>query len=795
MKFQLKHHSIILMVGPTGSGKTTLVGALRDKISAEGIDWRVLSSDTLRRKLLGDFQVHKHDPKMLEVSEQAFSLLFNALDNVTSFPVNTPFVFVDTRGMDAEFRKQIIAVAKKNHYNLTCCVMDFKYAGDYTKDIPEEEQKITAMDVSKFRRKCLPEIRSREFDQIIKVKKRLAQDEIELEIVDDEVALKCNIFNEGKLPVNVIGDVHECADQLQEITGLLKPGFTALVGDYLDKGERTADTLSRVRLYQLAGLIVVHGNHESYIYRRLKGEIESAGEEIEAKYFTALKILQENEVLRATFFEIYENSQPFLRIETPGQRTIFVTHAPCETKYLGKLSFEAQRAQRNLYVKDREADIRTQMNFIYTQARNNHPLHVFGHVCHNSPSLAFRNKIFLDTGAVHGGKLTAFTIENDHYNFVSVEGPKIESQIKELPTNFTRLDSQEKTFNIHDYDLSTDDFKFLDRAMKNGVKYISGTMAPAPSSNTELEPLSEAFNYFRKRGIKEVVLEPKYMGSRCQIYLFKDKLEDCFAVSRNGYRINRVEGLEEELKRWHDKVYDWYDGSWNNIILDGELLPWAALGRGLIDHQFRSYEALVGNEVSTLASDEEFLKLDIAEHYDGEGRLNELGVFHETLNLYGNEGATEFRAFNILGADKREVYGNPSDMFEAVGSENFVVVNLEDEASMVAGQEFFNKLTIEGGMEGVVVKPECEFHELPENTPEYMKVRNERYLTLVYGYDYKRRYHKLVSQKNISGKVAVSIRESKIARSMLSADEPARRQLIVIMISELKKEHSLDPRL
>ncbi len=55
-----------------------------------------------------------------------------------------------------------------------------------------------------------------------------------------------------------------------------------------------------------------------------------------------------------------------------------------------------------------------------------------------------------------------------------------------------------------------------------GTKFISGTMPPAPSTATELEPLESALEYFRKRGVEKVVLQPKYMGSRCQLYLYRD---------------------------------------------------------------------------------------------------------------------------------------------------------------------------------------------------------------------------------------------------------------------------------
>ena len=93
---------------------------------------------------------------------------------------------------------------------------------------------------------------------------------------------------------------------------------------------------------------------------------------------------------------------------------------------------------------------------------------------------------------------------------------------------------------------------------------------------------------------------------------------------------------------------------------------------------------------------------------------------------------------------------------------------------------------------GVVIKPLAG----PEDVAPYMKVRNENYLTLVYGFDYKRRYEALCKQKRVGGKLKVSIKEFELATKMLSADNgPAMTELIVKMISQLNQEKEMDPRL
>jgi len=133
-----------------------------------------------------------------------------------------------------------------------------------------------------------------------------------------------------------------------------------------------------------------------------------------------------------------------------------------------------------------------------------------------------------------------------------------------------------------------------------------------------------------------------------------------------------------------------------------------------------------------------------------------------------------------------------ADSFDLVSDDDLRIINLKDSDSFEIAKLFFNKLTVDDKMEGVVIKP----LDGPADVAPYMKVRNENYLTLVYGYDYKRRYEPLCRQKRVGGKLKVSIKEHDLALAMLSADNgPALTELIVKMIAQLNEEKTLDPRL
>jgi len=104
-------------------------------------------------------------------------------------------------------------------------------------------------------------------------------------------------------------------------------------------------------------------------------------------------------------------------------------------------------------------------------------------------------------------------------------------------------------------------------------------------------------------------------------------------------------------------------------------------------------------------------------------------------------------------------------------------------------------------MEGIVIKPEIV--DTPNVAP-YMKVRNPRYLSIIYGYDYQspRKYSKLLNQKNIYKKLSSSIKEFKIGRTLLeipykeiNKDNIKYISLVAHFLKLEAKSAELDPRL
>ena len=806
MKIETKLHTVFILVGPSMCGKSTFASEFQWALQAEfrkagiGAVSRVetISSDAERQLLNATKPLHRYSPLMAESSEAAFQVLMAKYKAALMFPIKSEFVIIDTTGMNDTFRKEIKAIANEHEYRTE--LITFEYANyQYWSESNLEEKRVVEMSAKRFKQTVLPNLGRKDHDGGIRVRERdpLKWRNLEVEIADLDLYAKSHLFLSNETQLNIIGDVHEHVEALGDLLEKLPDGsINVLVGDYIDKGNNTAAAIKRVRNFVDTGGLVVHGNHESYAVKRIKGLIKNPDLELEAKYMTSLDVLLKDPELAAELVDLYDNhSLPFLKVMGSRVRTVYVTHAPCENKYLGKMSNNALKAQRNLYG-SRELDYREAYKFIFEQAVGNHPLHIFGHVAHSAEKLEFRNKIFLDTGAAYGNKLTAFCYKDNRYWFESVKTESIVSRPKELESFLTTpMKGPEKKFSIYDYNLSPEDQRFLKRALSNGIQYISGTMAPAPSTSTEIESLEAGLNYFKKLGVQAVVLQPKYMGSRCQAYLYRGELEKCFLVSRNGFKIRMTEDLLEmtkELLEDQEKNAAWG----TSLILDGELLPWTTLGLSLVEEQFKAYEELVRYEIDVLDSDSEFAKLEFRQKPNIETAKAELKTFSETLALYSGEGKPYFKPFGILKVDdKVKDVGDLTASFSMVNEDGYEILWFDQEHHLDIAKSFFNKLTVEGGMEGVVIKPILD-PSLEGVVAPYMKVRNENYLTLVYGYNYKRRYEALCNQKRVGGKLKVSIKEHELATKMLSADNgPAMTELIVKMIAQLNQEKTLDPRL
>lgn len=868
----LNTHTIIMLVGPTECGKTTFAKqilipqlqaglALNDQTddtvqSTMQSNVQYISSDEIRQELLG-YPYDKYDQVMLEASSGAFHMLFEKLKAVTSFPINAQFVVVDTTGLAEDFRQKVSAIANQNHYNLEVVLFDYRDRKDYYAS--DRSKKVITAHLNRMRKEVLGALAREGYHQVHKVRAKdfivsdLPNPAYTVEIAN--VALYHQTFLPSKYNYIVIGDVHECLSSL--ISLLERYGYDVkdgklvanaqlentrlvLVGDWIDKGKNTAAIINFLYDNQPYFYFVL-GNHESFVYKYLRGELKGIDQDLLNSYFDSTKVLKEDAQLRDKFNHLCEIAKPFYTSQWGNQASFYITHAPCQNKYIGKLDTVSLKHQRNFRL-DRSMSIEEQIKFIEQEAVNNHPFHIFGHV---AAKHAFRvkNKFHMDSGAVHGNKLTGVEIAHKPF-FKSVSCEKAVMQ-DELPILFAR-----ENIGVRVHELAEADLRRLSYCTHNQVNFISGTMSPADKNEEtgELESLERGLDYFKHRGVGKVVLQPKYMGSRCNIYLNRE-LEACYAISRNGYKIKGVD-LTSTYTSLLNKFGTYMDE--NKIIvmvLDGELLPWSVMGAGLINRQFKVIEQGLGDELSFLAKhgfDNELTKLRSQFEVSGfkqeqfkvtKAELNEkygsavyqtykhvgeimerhvpvsdqqeaFEVYKRQLEIYASDepnSEMNYKPFSIL----KFIYEDGSEslpdwatslIYSFLSEDEFVVLDLEDEGSYSLAREYFNTLTTTKQMEGVVIKPEY----VTDNVVPYMKVRNEQYLSIVYGYDYQfpHKYKKLFKQKNIQRKLKTSLNEYRLGRQMLSVKlvdiTPENKEYTNIaanLLFEVAGEKEIDPRL
>ncbi|NQX69816.1 metallophosphoesterase [Paenibacillus alba] len=861
MEIRTKIHTIFMMIGSTECGKTTfakevLIPQLQfeDAATTYKTNVQYLSSDSIRQDVLG-YDYDKYDQVMLEASEQAFHLLFERLKMATSFPINAEFVVVDTTGLAEEFREKVREIALQNNYNLEVILFDYRKREDYYAS--DRSKKLITHHINRLRRDVMGSLSREGYDRIHKVRykdfysvtDRIPNPDYQVMIEDRDIYLTRILPQDSKYLM--IGDVHECIGELKGL--LLDYGFKIeanqliapdklkdtkiiLVGDWIDKGKKTKEIIEFLYANQ-AHFLFILGNHENFVYKFLRGEINGVNEELLHSYFDSTQVLLHDEGLRGKFDELIAKSQPFYRFIGVHGPSYYITHAPCRNKYIGKMDTNSIRHQRSLRI-DRETPYENQLGFLKEEAVRNHPYHIFGHIAAKQ-SFRIKNKIHIDTGCVHGNALTSVSIT--FKPFVKTFKSAHAIVTEELKTLF----HEERKVSIQDLD--DEEVRRLHYVSRHKVNFISGTMSPADKDETahELESLKRGLTYFAEHGVKQVVLQPKYMGSRCNIYLHED-MEQCFAVSRNGYKIKQVDLTDTYQKLLHKFSGYMTENQIQMLILDGELLPWKALGDGLIQRQFKPIEKALESELAFLkqngfeeafghlaeqyqASEFEkeqfnmsktalndkygshlyqnykYLHDIIGTYVSVDDHLKAYQTYKRQLEIYAEDGEMVYKPFALL----KVVYRNgeeeiptwrTSEEYDFLSEDEFITIDLTEPDSLERAEQYFSKLTVDNYMEGVVIKPDV----LETRVVPHMKVRNPDYLSIIYGYDYKfpHKYKKLMKQKSINQKLRTSMNEHRLGKKMLQVkfsdivpDNEAYKEVVASLLFEVAKEKEIDPRL
>lgn len=379
---------------------------------------------------------------------------------------------------------------------------------------------------------------------------------------------------------------------------------------------------------------------------------------------------------------------------------------------------------------------------------------------------------------------------------------------------------------------------------KNKVNAFSPTISPAPKSieRNEIESLYEALKFYIDRGVNDLVIQKKYMGSYCDIYLNKS-LNESYLVSRNGFKINHIdlEQAFESLIPLHQSM------NWDNTemyIIQSELMPWSVLGKGLIENDYLSYlkvhsehsqylndSPLYKKITETLNSElykqylddslnkskSEFLELypkHIIRQYEALRKFvikdlkmynQAISVFKKQIEHFGKDEKIYFKPFNVLKViytDGTERVLNDNHSYSMVNSDPYLSYHFNGIDDLNSKFEEINQWVTqlnESNEEGVVVKPAKAFIA---KLPPGFKVRNNQYLTMIYGMDFHENYNYYFERRKISKKIECSINDwminyelINIKYSSINEENYLMKNLVFDRIQHEKIENQLDTRL
>lgn len=633
MTLTIPELSLVVLIGPSGCGKSTF--ARRHFSSTE-----VLSSDAFRA-LVSD------DENNQSSTDDAFATLhFVAARRLARGRLTV----IDATNVQPEARKPLIALAREYHVVPVAVVLDLPERVCHERNRSRPNRDFGPHVVRNQRSQLQRSLRGlgREGFRHIHVLK--SQEEVDAASFVRQPLWSNRKHDRG--PFDIIGDIHGCCDELDELLAQLGYACGAedvwqhpagrkvvFVGDLVDRGPRIVDTLRTVMaMSQVGSALCVPGNHDIKLKRKLDGRDIKVSHGLD---LTLAELDRETPEFRANVLQFIDGLVSHYVFD---EGRLVVAHAGMKEEMQGRGS--AKVRDFALYGETTgETDefglpVRHQWAADYRGTASV----VYGHTPVPEPQWLNRT-LNIDTGCVFGGRLTALRWPEKELVSVPARriyadpvrpflpsasmGPALTAQ--QLNDDLLEIDDvrgkRQVTTRLHRSvtireENSAAALEVMSRFAANPkwLIYLPPTMSPTETSTADglLEHPAEAFAYYRANGVSKVVVEQKHMGSRAVLVVCKDRdaarqrfgvLEDergiCY--TRTGRRFFEGGTLERELFDTvgaaldRSRFWERFDTTW--VCLDCELMPWSAKALELVRNQYASVgtAARVGLSEATTA--------------------------------------------------------------------------------------------------------------------------------------------------------------------------------------------------
>ncbi|NNC04424.1 polynucleotide kinase-phosphatase [Corallococcus exiguus] len=789
MNIHIPELSLVVLIGPSGSGKSTF--ARRHFKPTE-----VLSSDTYRG-------VVSDDENNQEATKDAFETLrFVAAKRLARGLLTV----VDATNVQPESRKAFVELAREYHVLPVALVLDVPERTC----IERNQQRPDRAASFRFVRNQVSQMHrsmrglEREGFRHLHV---LKPDAIE-RVVLERQPLWCNLKRE-RGPFDIIGDIHGCREELEALLAKLgyqvrpradgTPGVdvrppegrkAVFLGDLVDRGPDIPGVLRLVMDMVEAGTaLCVPGNHEMKLLRKLRG----------SKVNVSHGIAQTLEQLEKEPPEFHQRVAKFIDglvshyVLDDGR--LVVAHAGLKESMQGRGSGRVRTFALYGETTGETDEYGFPVRFNWAAEYRGRASVVYGHQAVLEAEWV-NNTLCVDTGCVYGGQLTA--LRYPERELVSVPAQRVYCEpVKPLaapaPSGLSAQQQADDVLDLEDVrgkrvistrlaanvTLREENTTAALEAMSRfaidprWLIYLPPTMSPSETSTEPgfLEHPQQAFDYYRKEGVAQVVCEEKHMGSRAVVVIARDadaarrrfgvtSGETGVCYTRTGRRFFTDEALEAALLARVRAALD-ASGFWEELktdwaCLDCELMPWSLKAQELLRDPYAAVGAASraaltdvvsvlgqatarGLPLGELAARFTDKATDVQRYVEAYRRycwpvtsLDDvrLAPFH----LLATEGATHVDKDHVWHMETlaRVCRADPSFLVATP----YRVVALEDADAVAGGVRWWEELTARGG-EGMVVKPfGFAVRGRKGVVQPAIKSRGTEYLRIIYGPEY-----------------------------------------------------------
>lgn len=854
MKITIPELSLVLLIGPSGSGKSTFA---RTHFKPT----EVLSSDFCRG-LVAD---NENDQT---VTGEAFEILhFIARKRLALGRLTV----IDATNVQPESRKSLVELAREFHVLPVALVFNFSEKVCQERNRNRSDRDFGPHVIRNQSQQLRRSLRGLEREGFRHV--HVFGDPADIEGLEIERQPLWNNLRHEHGPLDIIGDVHGCFDEMNTL--LQQLGYTiesdgaeyrvvppdgrraVFVGDLVDRGPKIPEVLRLVMGMVKAGTaFCVPGNHDVKLMRKLRGK------DVKITHGLADSLAQLEPESPEFKRQVGDFIDDLVSHYVFDDGRLVVAHAGMKEAMQGRGSGAVRSFALFGETTGETDDYGLPVRYNWAAEYRGKAMVVYGHTPVREPEWLNRT-IDIDTGCVFGGKLTALRYPEKELVSVpalreyyapakpfleTADGPAVTalSQQQELDDLLDIGDVIGKRIvetRLHGNVTVREEnaiaaLEVMSRFAVNPkwLIYLPPTMSPCETSAEPglLEHPAEAFEYYRKAGVEQVICEQKHMGSRAVVIVCRDREaalkrfgvaeeEAGVCYTRTGRRffadsnlerefLDRVRAAADRARLWEELGTDW-------LCLDCELMPWSAKAQDLLRQQYAPAGAAARAGLSQVVS---ALKLTADRLPEAAPLLDwyeqRSGMASAYVDAYRRYCWTvrslldlKLAPFHLLASDgaihtdkdhqwHMTILGKLADADrEILIATPHRIVNLQVPDEVSAAVQWWEDLTGSGG-EGMVVKP---FQFVARNkrglVQPAVKCRGKEYLRIIYGPEYTAPQNlERLRSRGLSAKRSLALREFALGIEALQRfveREPLRRVHECAFAVLALESEPVDPRL